>query len=128
MGQSLLRVDESRDNHTDSSSVPLLFVIAGSAGIFCYRAPAPNGPALIGGPTFREWYRALSVGSKPGVGELAALGRPVLIDQRLGDIISQKTMSSPIRADATSPLPDTGAWTSASSETHTPSFVSLSWE
>jgi hypothetical protein len=31
--------------------------------------------------------------------ELAALGRPVLTDQRFGDIISQKTMSSPIRAD-----------------------------
>jgi hypothetical protein len=31
--------------------------------------------------------------------ELAALARPVLTDQRFGDIISQKTMSTPIRAD-----------------------------
>jgi hypothetical protein len=55
MGQSLLRMDESRDNHTDSSSVPLLLVIAGSAGMFCYQAPTPDGPALIGGPTLRKW-------------------------------------------------------------------------
>jgi hypothetical protein len=40
--------------------------------------------------------------------ELAALARPVLTDQRFGDIISQKTMSTPIRPDATSLQPCTG--------------------
>jgi hypothetical protein len=45
-----------------------------------------------------------------GVGELAALARPVLTDQRFGDIISQKTMSTPIKPDSTGLVPSTGDW------------------
>ena len=48
---------------------------------------------------FRD--RALGTVESPcePLSELAALGRPVLTDQRFGDIISQTTMSSPTRTD-----------------------------
>lgn len=36
-----------------------------------------------------------------GVGELAALGRPELTDQRFGDVIPQQTTSSSIKVDVT---------------------------
>ena len=41
--------------------------------------------------------------------ELVAQNVPVLTDQRFGDIISQKTMSTPIRPDATVLQPRIGA-------------------